>query len=380
VNVHEAPTGVTSTERARSRWARLHRFVPTWVALIAAAIVVDLAMVAAYVHLSPGEIGRSLAPSFPLSYKNWLMWAALAPAIILLVHTMVAQRWFWGKRIGASLALAGTLALAHAVIELELHRLDGGAGMAAHASQPFLAYHLFHGLLTFCVLYAVALLIESDRSAHERGLREVQLQEQVSRAQLHTLRMQLQPHFLFNTLNSVSALVEQDVRGGQRMLSRLSDFLRMTLASSGHQEVPLRDELKLLETYVEIERIRFGDRLRIVYDVAPEVQDALVPNLILQPLVENAIRHGIHPSLAGGTVTVRAYREADRLILEVADDGVGFNATAGHAAGTGVGLANTRERLRQRYGAAAELQVTRRAPGGTAVIQRLPFISDGDCR
>lgn len=350
----------------------LRRFLPTWVALVVATIVVDLAMVAAYVHLSPGDMGRSLAPSFPVSYKNWLMWAAFAFAIIWIVHTMLVRRWSWGQRVGASLGLAVVLALAHAVVELQLHRMAGDAQLAAHI-RPFLSYHLFHGLLTFCVLYATALLIESDRVGRERELREVQLQEQVSRAQLHTLRMQLQPHFLFNTLNSVSALVEQDVRGGQRMLSRLSDFLRMTLATAAHKDIPLRDELELLDTYVDVERVRFGDRLRVVYDVAPDAQNALVPNLFLQPLVENAIRHGIQPSLDGGTVTIRAYREDDRLVVEVADDGVGLDAAAARADGTGVGLANTRERLRQRYGGAAELQVTRRSPRGTAVIQRFPF-------
>ena len=271
--------------------------------------------------------------------------------------------------------MAAALALAHAVIEVELHR-----GHTTTPLGPFFSYHLFHGLLTFCVLYAAALLVASDRLARTRRMREVQLQEQVSRAQLHTLRMQLQPHFLFNTLNSVSALVEEDVRGGQRMISRLSEFLRMTLSTAAHQEVPLRDELELLDAYVEIERIRFGDRLRVEYDVAPEARDALVPNLILQPLVENAIRHGIQPSLTGGTVTIRAYREEDRLVLEVADDGVGLDAAPERASGTGVGLANTGERLRQCYGDAAELEILRRVPAGTVVVQRLPFTPAGGDR
>lgn len=352
----------------------VRRFLPTWLALVAATIVVDLAMVAVYVHASPGEVGRSLAPSFPVSYKNWLMWAAFAPAIIWIVHTMLVRRWSWAERIASSLGLAIALALAHAIIEMQLHQM---AGVSAHM-MPFLSYHLFHGLLTFCVLYATALLIEGERVTRARELREVQLQEQVSRAQLQTLRMQLQPHFLFNTLNSISALIEQDVRAAQRMLSRLSDFLRMTLTTAAHQEVPLREELELLDSYVDVERVRFGDRLRVVYDISPEAQSALVPNLILQPIVENAIRHGIQPSINGGAVTVRAYREDNRLVLEVTDNGVGFGAAAERADGTGVGLANTRERLRQRYGSAATLEIVRGSPAGTAVIQRLPFTTTGD--
>jgi hypothetical protein len=357
---------------ARPSWPRLRRFVPTWLALVAAAVVVDLAMVAAYVHLAPGEASSTLAPSFPLSYKNWLMWAALAPVIVAVVHAMLAGRWSWGRRVAASGALAVLLPATHALIELELHRLAGGGHAPAHLGS-FLSYHLFHGLLTFCVLYAVALVIEAERVGRARELREAQLQEEVSRAQLDALRMQLQPHFLFNTLNSAAALVEDDVAGGQRMIARLSDFLRATLTTAEHRDVPLRDELRLLDTYVQIEQIRFGDRLRVVYDVGAEAEEALVPNLILQPLVENAIRHGIQPSLHGGTVTVRARRDGASLVLEVVDDGVGLDVAGGGARGTGTGLANTELRLRRRYGSAASLEVRRQAPSGTAVVQRLPF-------
>ena len=353
------------------------RFLPTWLALVAATVVVDLAMVAAYVHLANDELRRALAPSFPLSYKNWIMWAVFAPAIIAVVHTMLVRRWSWGRRIAASLVLGALLAFAHAVVEMQLHRMAGSMPMAN--GQPFLSYHLFHGLLTFFVLYATALLIESERAARARELREVQLQEQLSRAQLHTLRMQLQPHFLFNTLNSISALIDQDVRAAQRMLSRLSDFLRMTLASTAHKEVPLREELELLDRYVDVERVRFGDRLRITYDVTADAREALVPNLLLQPLVENAIRHGIQPSIDGGTVSVRAYRDDGSLVIEVVDDGVGIGANR-EPKGTGVGLANTRERLRQLYGAAADMNVTPRHPSGTIVIQRIPFVRGAEAR
>jgi hypothetical protein len=355
----------------------VRRFAPTWLALVAAAVVVDLAMVATYVHLSPGEASQSLAPSFPLSYTNWVMWAAFAPAVVAVVHTPLARRWSWGRRLAATLALSLALPAAHALVEAQLHGVMGGQ-MPAHA-RSFVSYHLFHGLLTFCALYAVALLIEAERVGRARAVREAQLQEQVTRAQLDTLRMQLQPHFLFNTLNSASALVEDDVRGGQRMIARLSEFLRATLSTAAHQEVPLREELRLLDVYVEIERVRFGDRLRVEYDVTDEARDALVPNLILQPLVENAIRHGVQPAVEGGTVTVRAFRDGACLVLEVADDGVGLGRGPVRS-GTGVGLANTGARLRQCYGAAARLEVARREPRGTAVVQRLPFAAAATVR
>ena len=222
--------------------------------------------------------------------------------------------------------------------------------------------------------------IEAARQeAAERQVREAQLQEQLVRAQLHTLRMQLQPHFLFNTLNSIAALVEEDVRAGQQMIAHLSDFFRLTLESTRQQEVTLRDELTLIRHYLDLEHMRFGDRLRVHVDVAPEALDARVPSFILQPLVENAIRHGIQPALAGGRVEVLGRLEGERVVLEVRDDGVGFHAPRrelgpASARRPGVGLGNTRQRLAQRFGEPPEqlLQVSAREPSGTCVTLRFP--------
>ncbi|HEV2146175.1 MAG TPA: histidine kinase [Longimicrobiaceae bacterium] len=342
--------------------------VAAFAALLATAVLVDLLLVIVHVHLPPGELKQMLAPAFPASYKNWVMWAAFLPAVVWAARSVTASGWAWWRRVGTSVGLALVLAGAHSAIEMWLHRAEG----AHHVlSSGFFSYHVVHGLLTYSIVFAVALLMESDRAARARERREAQLHEQVAHAQLQTLRMQLQPHFLFNTLNSISALVEEDVREGQRMIGQLSDFLRLTLTSTEHQEVPLREELRLVDTYVEIQRARFRDRLAVEYDVDEEAMDALVPNLILQPLVENAIKHGIQPSLAGGTVVVRGYREEEHLVLEVVDDGVGMGTAA--EPGTGVGLRNTRERLRRCYGAGAELEIVRRAPTGTVVVQRLPW-------
>ncbi|MBF5041980.1 hypothetical protein FGE12_06210 [Aggregicoccus sp. 17bor-14] len=222
---------------------------------------------------------------------------------------------------------------------------------------------------------------QARQEAAERQVREAQLQEQLMRAQLHTLRMQLQPHFLFNTLNSIAALVEEDVRAGQQMIAHLSDFFRLTLESTRQQEVTLRDELTLIGHYLDLEKMRFGDRLQVSLDVAPEALDALVPSFILQPLVENAIRHGIQPAIEGGTVQVVGRVEGERVHLEVRDDGVGLAAPASAGArlgparrSTGVGLSNTRQRLAQRFGEPPEqlLEVRARTPRGTCVTLRFP--------
>lgn len=294
--------------------------------------------------------------------------------ILVLVRVMTVRRWGWGIRLVATLGLGIGLALAHAGLEVVTTQMahSGGGGHSGAMAGAFFPYHVVHGLLTYLVLYAVAVTLESDRAAHARELREVQLREQVSRAQLNTLRMQLQPHFLFNTLNSISALVEDDVAAGQRMIGRLSEFLRATLTSPSHANLPLREELEFLQHYLELEQVRFADRLRVELDVEPGADAAEVPNLILQPLVENAIRHGIQPSMAGGTLTVRARRDGEWLVIDVLDDGVGLSAASG-GKGTGIGLTNTRERLRESFGDRHQFTIAPRSPSGTRVTLRVPW-------
>jgi sensor histidine kinase YesM len=175
-------------------------------------------------------------------------------------------------------------------------------------------------------------------------------------AELENLRAQLQPHFLFNTLQSISTLIHRDPAAADRMLTHLSDLLRLSLRNGGAQEVTLREELGFLERYIEIMRVRFGDRLQIDVAAGPDVMDALVPSLVLQPIVENAIRHGMTSRAERGHVAVRATRNGAVLTLEVSDDGPGLPKTP--AAGNGgIGLANTRERLARLYGSASSVEI-----------------------
>jgi signal transduction histidine kinase len=198
-----------------------------------------------------------------------------------------------------------------------------------------------------------------------------QLQTRLAQAQLHALRLQLNPHFLFNTLNAITALVHTDPHAAERMIMGLSELLRISLGSVGEQEVPLARELEVLGHYLEIQQVRFADRLQVEYAVASGTESALVPNLLLQPLVENAIKHGISPRAASGRIAIAARKANGALTLEVSDNGTG--SSNGAPAGEGVGLRNSRERLRSLYGDAYRFDAAPQPGGGYRVLIELPF-------
>ena len=195
-----------------------------------------------------------------------------------------------------------------------------------------------------------------------------QLQTELDQAQLQALKLQLQPHFLFNTLNTITALVHTDPHAAERMVSGLSELLRFSLGSAGEQEVPLERELEVLHHYLEIQQVRFQDRLTVSFDVAAGVERAYVPNLLLQPLVENAIKHGLGPRAAAGHITIRAAREGAVLVLEVLDDGVGESSD--EVRREGVGLGNSRARLRSLYGDAHTFMAGPRGDASASTRER----------
>jgi len=204
----------------------------------------------------------------------------------------------------------------------------------------------------------------------ERELRSLELEKHLAEAKLEALQMQLNPHFLFNTLHGISALMHKDVETADRILSRLSDLLRRTLENTGTQEVPLKQELDFLERYLEIERTRFGDRLTVRMYIDPDTLEAQVPNLVLQPLVENAIRHGIEPHAKPGIIELRAQRKNGMLQLQVQDNGAGL--PGGQPIEEGIGLSNTRARLQQLYGSAHQFRLHNLTSGGLVVSITIP--------
>jgi two-component sensor histidine kinase len=257
----------------------------------------------------------------------------------------------------------------------------GDAGILGAFRRPWI---LNHFVLYFAVLAAGfardyflryrARLEESVRLQAETA----RLHAQLADARLGALRAQLNPHFLFNTLHAISSLVERDPRGVRRMIARLSELLRYSLEESDEQEIPLRQELAFLDRYLEIMRIRFQGALDVTVDVDAEVHEALVPNLVLQPLVENAVKHGVSKVEGTGRIAIRAHRDGDRTVMTVHDNGPGFG-DADSPGEEGVGLRNTRERLEQLYGSAQSLTLRDTEHGLVAEIV-VPFHTRGDLR
>jgi two-component system, LytTR family, sensor kinase len=232
-----------------------------------------------------------------------------------------------------------------------------------------------YGAMIYWLILLISYAFDYQRRYREGEVRATRLEAQLAQAQLQALKMQLHPHFLFNTLHSISALVHKSPNAADKMIARLGDFLRQTLENAGAQEVSLQQELEFLKCYLEIERIRFEDRLTIQFDIDPQTLDARLPNLILQPIVENAIRHGIAPRTGPGRIEIEARRFNGTLHVQVTDNGQGLSpdSTNGTIVKEGVGLANTQARLKQLYGDDHRLDLANTAKGGLTVILEIPF-------
>ncbi|HWA59336.1 MAG TPA: sensor histidine kinase [Gemmatimonadales bacterium] len=311
---------------------------------------------------------------------EWWLWAALAPVIFRLDRRYPLSRERWRRSLPVHLIAYVVVMLVHEVLYVLLERASGWTlqPMPPLGRQIliFVSKRAAFDLLVYSALVGLSCMANIYRRYQERELRASQLEGQLTRAQLEVLRSQLQPHFLFNTLNTISSLIHSDAVQAERVVSRLGDLLRLSLAHDGLHELRLREELEFLGHYVDIQRSRFRERLAVEVDVPPAVLEAAVPTFVLQPLVENAIRHGIEPREGPGRVRVRAERKGDRLVLEVADNGPGLPGHAGPGSngnGRGIGLTNTRARLAQLYGAAQSITLANGADGGVVVRLEMPW-------
>jgi LytS/YehU family sensor histidine kinase len=227
-------------------------------------------------------------------------------------------------------------------------------------------------MMTYWAIVGLSHALLYYRESRDRELRASQLETRLVEAQLKTLQQQLHPHFLFNTLNAISALMHRDVAAADRTLVRLSDLLRLTLERLGEHEVTLNEELDFLRKYLDIERTRFADRLYVQFEIEPATLDALVPTLLLQPLVENAIKHGVARKAGAGHIEVSARQENDKLWIEIRDDGVGLSEDAFTALHKGIGVSTTRARLEHQFGADYRFEFHRLAQG-VAVVVAVPW-------
>jgi two-component system, LytTR family, sensor kinase len=227
-------------------------------------------------------------------------------------------------------------------------------------------------MMTYWAIAGLSHAVLYYRESRDRAVRASQLETELVEARMATLQHQLQPHFLFNTLHAISALMHKDVPAADRTLMRLSDLLRMTLENLGQHEVTLKTELEFLAKYLEIEQTRFADRLVVRFDIQPEALDALLPTLLLQPLVENAIKHGISKKSGPGHIDIRARQAHDKLWIEVRDDGLGLSDTALAALQKGIGVSTTRARLQHQFGADFRFEF-HRLEQGVAVVVAVPW-------
>ena len=317
------------------------------------------------------------------AFTDWWLWAALTPLILYLARRFPLESPAWGRHLllhaaaGAAAALTVASCLAGA-----LHVGGPPAYRGLAFADLFRMLILGPNLLPFLWVYwAVVGLAHAWRyhqQFRERELQAAELKGQLAQSQLQVLKMQLHPHFLFNTLHTISALMHKDVELADEMMAQFADLLRITLDDTHAHEVPLRQELEFVTTYLKIEQARLGPRLDVRLDIEPQAHAALVPNLLLQPLVENAIRHGIAPRVRGGRLVIRARRVGPQLEVRVEDDGPGLAEDYAARVRSGLGLANTRARLEGLYGAAHQFDLSGGAEGGVVASLTIPFREDSD--
>jgi two-component system, LytTR family, sensor kinase len=348
--------GVT---RRADRWLAWLWYWAGWTAL-----ALFLGVSSSLAYLSVGNPPR-WSLTLRMSLAETYVWAALAPLVTKLARGFPFTR----TTIWRSMPVHVAASLVISVIKLAVDRVIRKALFGF--STYMLISSVAPNVLFYWGIVAAAHGFSYYRASKEKELRATQLEARLAQARLQLLQMQLHPHFLFNTLHTISELVHEEPQTADNMITGLSELLRETLNAGDGREVPLRREIDVLCRYVEIQRARFGDRLQVDFDIDPRTQDALVPLLLLQPMVENAIHHGLGARSATGRVRVVAQQDGERLVVRIEDNGRGLQAEAG--VHEGVGLGNTRARLEQLYGARHSVSIENAPGGGAMVTVSIPF-------
>lgn len=335
--------------------------------------------------LQSAILGAVLGRDFPVgrsiraSALTWYAWAFLTPVIALLVKRFPFTKGRWKTSVLVHLLASMVIFGAHfGLFSLGSHvlhlapagprRLMGPPPPPPGPVQDAFRWYFFRGAGTYALIVGGLVLLDYVRKDRQR----VALEGQLALAELKALRMQLQPHFLFNTLHAIGVLIHSDPKAAHLMLTRLAELLRLSLDTASEPELPLEEELAFVEKYLAIQKARFGDRLTVRYALEPGAMRGLVPTLVMQPLVENALEHGVAPHARPGVIEIAAARAGDALTIRVKDSGDGLPEGAGRAR-SGVGLANTRGRLRQLYGDRSRLTLTRAVGGGLEAVLEMPW-------
>lgn len=378
--------GTDRREPLNTRRARL-------LAVLAGATLVSLFfvfqnLVRALVYGQPIRLAWSLGSE--LLY--WYLLAAALPLVLWLARRFRIERDTWTRTVPVHVALALLVGLVHSGVYYTAlaaisNLVDGPGGVSAAIGRvagidwTAVGRRLPDATLTVVWKYGVAVGLfyayDYYRKYQERKLQAAHLERRLSEARLQALRMQLHPHFLFNTLHTASMLAERDPEATSRVLARLADLLRATLDEGGSPEVPLATELSFVRRYLEIEQVRFGERLSVEWEVPDELLDVRVPTLIIQPLVENAVRHGVSRRPGARHVRIDIRRDHEMLIVDVSDDGPGLPESWSLDRDAGVGLSNTRDRLNALYGPAGTLEVVGPPGGGVRAAVRMPLRRTG---
>ncbi len=319
-------------------------------------------------------LGQILAWQFGTA----LGWLALTPLIFWVVKKYplggTASRRNVAIHLIAGLGIVLTRQAIDAYIQPLLDFPPGANFKSYYESFRFIFVVDFHySVITYCAALGLIFGTRYYRQFRERELQAAQLEARLSQARMHVLKMQLHPHFLFNTHNAISELIYKDPEAAERMLTNLSDLLRLSLDNLEVEKVTLKQELEFLNKYLEIEQTRFHDRLRVKFNIEPQTYGAVVPNMILQPLVENAIKHGIAPLARGGTIEISAVRKEQKLCLEISDDGIGVLFGNPAEIVEGIGLSNTRARLKHLYGDAQFFEIRTNGRNGLRLKIVIPY-------
>jgi two-component system LytT family sensor kinase len=297
-------------------------------------------------------------------YVSWYWWAIFTPVIFWL-----ARKFPIRKDLPLHLLLAAVISVLMVVLYSSQRWMLGLEMSMKIFRQILLGYPYPFDMLTYMGIVGVYEGLGYHKKYLEEELRTAKLRGNLMEAQLYALKMQLHPHFLFNTLNSISELMHEDAEAAEQMLKRLEDFLRITFENAEIQEIPLQQELEFLRNYLDIQQVRFQNRLKVALDIDPQTMKDAVPNLILQPIVENAIRHGIAPRMEAGTIEIRASHKNGSLVLQVEDDGPGLSGVEYRQ---GLGITNTRMRLEHLYGKECRFQMMNNPYGGLLVSLQIP--------